>query len=167
MIEHQSGDPQESGRALGGGCELLQATDLRIAAAHASFGLPEPSVGIIPGAGSTVRLARQIPWAHAMKIFLNGEPIPAGEALAMGLISEVVPAADLLGRAEEAAARIASLAPLAVQAIKRAALETHTLPWQDAFAFETEQSANIMTTRDAREGPRAFKEKRTPDFRGE
>jgi len=155
-----------NGRALGGGTELLQATDIRIAAEHAVFALPEPKVGVVPGAGSMVRLARQLPWAHAMKILLGGEPISAAEALAMGLISEVVDAANLQARAQTYADNICRQAPLALQAIKRTALESHTLPWADAFRFEMEQAAAVMMSADAREGPRAFKEKRQPEFRG-
>jgi enoyl-CoA hydratase len=156
-----------NGRALGGGLELLQATDIRIAAEHALFALPEPKVGIVPGAGSMVRLARQLPWAHAMKILLGGEPVSAQEALQMGLISEVVPLGELQSRAEHYADNICRQAPLALQAIKRTALETHTLPWADAFQFEMEQAGMVMLSKDAREGPRAFKEKRQPEFRGE
>jgi enoyl-CoA hydratase len=156
-----------NGRALGGGTELLQATDIRIAAEHAQFALPEPKVGVVPGAGSMVRLARQLPWAHAMKVLLGGEPISAQEALAMGLVSEVVPLAQLQARAEHYAWNICRQAPLALQAIKRTALETHTLPWADAFKFEMEQAGMVMMSKDAREGPRAFKEKRPPVFRGE
>lgn len=156
-----------NGRALGGGTELLQATDIRIAADHAQFALPEPKVGVVPGAGSMVRLARQLPWAHAMKILLGGEPISAQEALVMGLVSEVVPLGELQSRAEHYAHNICQQAPLALQAIKRTALETHTLPWADAFKYEMEQAGLVMMSKDAREGPRAFKEKRQPDFRGE
>lgn len=156
-----------NGRALGGGTELLQATDIRIAAQHAQFALPEPKVGVVPGAGSMVRLARQLPWAHAMKILLGGEPISAQEALAMGLISEVVPLSELQSRAEHYAHNICLQAPLALQAIKRTALETQALPWADAFQFESEQAGTVMMSKDAREGPRAFKEKRQPEFRGE
>jgi enoyl-CoA hydratase len=156
-----------NGRALGGGTELLQATDIRIAAEHAQFALPEPKAGVVPGAGSMVRLTRQLPYAHAMKILLGGEPISAQEALAMGLVSEVVPLAQLQERAEHYADNICRQAPLALQAIKRTALDTHTLPWADAFQFEMEQAGAVMMSQDAREGPRAFKEKRTPDFKGE
>lgn len=156
-----------NGRALGGGTELLQATDIRIAAEHAQFALPEPKVGVVPGAGSMVRLARQLPWAHAMKILLGGEPVTASEALAMGLVSEVVPLAQLQSRAEHYAHNVCLQAPLALQAIKRTALETHTLPWADAFKYEMEQAGSVMMSKDAREGPRAFKEKRQPEFRGE
>jgi enoyl-CoA hydratase len=155
-----------NGRALGGGTELLQATDIRIAADHAQFALPEPKVGVVPGAGSMVRLARQLPYAHAMKILLGGEPVSAEQALAMGLVSEVVPMARLRERAEEVAQNVARQAPLALQAIKRTVLESHTLPWQDAFKVEMEQAAHVMMSQDAREGPRAFKEKREPKFTG-
>mgnify|MGYP001827479850 CR=1 FL=1 len=156
-----------NGRALGGGTEMVQATDIRIAADHAEFALPEPKVGVVPGAGSMVRLARQLPWAHAMKILLGGDPVTAQEALAMGLVSEVVPLAQLQARAEHYADNICRQAPLALQAIKRTALETHTAPWDEAFTFEMEQAAGVMMSKDAREGPRAFKEKRTPEFRGQ
>lgn len=156
-----------NGRALGGGTELLQATDIRIAAEHAIFSLPEPKVGIVPGAGSMVRLTRQLPWAHAMKILLGGEPISAHEALAMGLISEVVSAQGLRSRVQEVADNVCKQAPLALQAIKKTALETHTLPWAEAFRYEMEQSGAVMKSKDAREGPRAFKEKRHPNFVGE
>ena len=155
-----------NGRALGGGTELLQATDIRIAADHAEFALPEPKAGVVPGAGSMVRLTRQLPYAHAMKILLGGEPISALEALAMGLVSEVLPLAALQERAQRVADNICTQAPLALQAIKRTALETHTLPWADAFKFEMEQAGMVMMSKDAREGPRAFKEKRVPDFKG-
>jgi enoyl-CoA hydratase len=156
-----------NGRALGGGTELLQATDIRIAADTATFALPEPRSGVVPGAGSMVRLTRQLPYAHAMKILLGGEAISAAEALAMGLISEVVPADQLQARAQQFADNVCRQAPLALQAIKRTALETHTLPWADAFRYEMEQAGMVMMSADAREGPRAFKEKRTPKFTGE
>lgn len=156
-----------NGRALGGGCELLAATDVRIASSSALFGLPEPKIGIVPGGGSMVRLTRQIPYAHAMRLLLTGEPIDAPTALAWGLVSEVVAPQELIPRAEALAARIAANAPLALQAIKRIALESHTESWNDAFMREAQESAQVMLTRDAREGPRAFKEKRAADFQGE
>lgn len=156
-----------NGRSLGGGTELLLATDIRIAAEHAQFGLPEPKVGIVPGAGSMVRLARQLPWAHAMRILLGGEPVSAAEALSMGLVSEVVPLAQLQARAEHYAEAICAQAPLALQAIKRTALETHTLSWEDAFRFEMAQAGEVMMSADAREGTRAFRDKRAPEFKGE
>ncbi|QFU75487.1 crotonase/enoyl-CoA hydratase family protein [Halioglobus maricola] len=156
-----------NGRALGGGTELVQATDIRLAADHAQFGLPEPKLGIVPGAGSMVRLTRQLPWAHAMKILLGGAPVSAQEALAMGLVSEVLPIGELLARAEHYAEVVSAQAPLALQAIKRTALETHTQPWAEAFQFEMGQAAEVMMSKDAREGTKAFREKRTPDFKGQ
>jgi enoyl-CoA hydratase len=102
-----------------------------------------------------------------MKILLGGEPVSAQEALAMGLVSEVVPPAQLQERAAHYADNICRQAPLALQAIKRTALETHTSSWEEAFRFEMEQAGAVMMSKDAREGPRAFKEKRQPDFRGE
>ncbi|MCX7162632.1 MAG: enoyl-CoA hydratase-related protein [Rhodocyclales bacterium] len=155
-----------NGRALGGGCELLQGTDVRIAVPHAIFGLPEAKIGMIPGGGSMVRLARQISYANAMKMMLTGDPIDAPTALAWGLISEIVDKDKLLARAEELAARIAANAPLALTAIKRTVLESHTASWTDAFAIEDRESAKVVGSVDSREGPRAFKEKRTPVFTG-
>ncbi len=155
-----------NGRALGGGCEILQATDIRLAADTAIFGLPEPKSGIVPGAGSMVRLARQLPYAHAMKLLLTAEPIDASTAQQIGLISEVVPAADLRERAQALAEIVAANAPLALQAIKKTVLDSHTLPWADAFQIEMEQAGVVMMSKDAREGPRAFKEKRKPEFKG-
>ena len=99
-----------------------------------------------------VRLARQLPWAHAMKILLGGEPVSANEALSMGLISEVLAASELQERASHYADNICRQSPLALAAIKRTALDTHTLPWADAFAFEMEQAGNVMMSQDAREG---------------
>lgn len=156
-----------NGRALGGGFEMLLATDVRIAVEHAEFGVPEPRVGLVPGAGTMVRLARQIPYAHAMKLMLTGQPVSAREALAMGLISEVLAPAELLSRAEQLAELLAANAPLALQAIKQTVHASHTLPWADAFRVEMEQAGRVMMSRDAREGPRAFKQKRTPRFVGE
>lgn len=156
-----------NGRALGGGCEIAQATDIRVAAEHAIFGVPEPKRGLVPGAGSMVRLARQIGYANAMKMLLTAEPITAQEAKDVGLISEVVPAERLLERAEELAQTVAANAPLAVQAIKTTVLESHTLEWPDAFAVEAREAGAVMRSRDAREGPKAFKEKRAPEFTGE
>lgn len=156
-----------NGRALGGGCEILQATDIRIAADTAIFGLPEPKSGIVPGAGSMVRLARQLPYAHAMKLLLTGEPVDAATARDIGLISEVVPAAQLRERAEALAEIVAANAPLALQAIKKTVLDSHTLPWGDAFTLEMQQAGAVMMSRDAREGPKAFKEKRRPEFSGQ
>lgn len=156
-----------NGRALGGGCEILQATDIRLASDAAVFGLPEPKSGIVPGAGSMVRLARQLPYAHAMKLLLTAEPIDAQTAQQIGLISEVIPAAALHARAQALAEIVAGNAPLAMQAIKKTVIDSHTLPWSEAFTLEMEQAGAVMMSKDAREGPKAFKEKRKPEFTGQ
>jgi enoyl-CoA hydratase len=156
-----------NGRALGGGCEITLATDIRIAADHAIFGVPEPRSGVVPGAGTMVRLARQIPYAHAMKMMLTAQPVTAAEALSYGLVSEVVPLASLQQRAAELADVVAANAPLAMRAIKKTALDSHSWDWPEAFKLEMEQSAVVMMSQDAREGPRAFKQKRKPNFTGE
>lgn len=156
-----------NGFALAGGTEILQATDLRIAAEHAEFGLSEVMRGIIPAGGSLVRLARQIPYCKAMQILLTGDRMSADEAYRIGLINEVVPAAEVLGRAEALAARIAENGPLAVAACKEAVIRTSGLPLSDAFRIENELAGRVMRSKDAIEGPRAFMEKRKPEFRGE
>ena len=156
-----------NGFALAGGTEILQATDLRIAAQHAEFGLSEVMRGIIPAGGSLVRLARQIPYCKAMQILLTGDRMSAEEAHRIGLVNEVVPAAELLDRAEALAARIAENGPLAVAACKEAVIRTSGLPLADAFRIENELAGRIMKSKDAMEGPRAFMEKRKPQFRGE
>lgn len=156
-----------NGRALGGGTEILLLTDIRVASDHAVFALPEPRYGVVPGAGAMARLARQIPYAHAMKLMLTAAPITAGEALAYGLVSEVVPAARLLERAEELADLVCRNAPLSMGVIKRTVRETHTLDWPSAFSLEARLSAVATRSKDAREGPVAFKERREPVWRGE
>ena len=156
-----------NGYALAGGCEILQATDLRIASETASFGLSEAKRGLVPGGGSMVRLARQIPHCKAMEILLLGDRMSAWEAHRVGLINEVVAPEELLPRAEEIARRLAKNGPLALRKIKEAVLRTSGLPLEEAFAIENECSAAVMRSRDAREGPRAFMEKREPVFTGE
>lgn len=155
-----------NGVALGGGTEILQATDIRLAVPEAQFGLSEPKRGIIPAGGSLVRLARQIPWCRAMEMLLLGDPISAERAERIGLINEVFPTPDLLRRARDIADRLAENGPLALQKIKEVVARTSGLPLDDAFRIESEASREIMRTEDAREGPRAFMEKRRPAFRG-
>jgi enoyl-CoA hydratase len=155
-----------NGYALAGGCEILQATDLRIAASHASFGLSEVKRGLVPGGGSMVRLARQVPYCKAMEILLLGERIPAEEAWRIGLINEVVEPDRLLPRAEELARRLAKNGPLALRKIKEAVWRTSGVPLQQAHQIENECAAVVMSSEDAREGPRAFMEKREPVFTG-
>lgn len=156
-----------NGMALAGGCELLQATDLRIASRTARFGLSEAKRGLVPGGGSMVRLARQIPHCKAMEILLLGDPIPAEEAWRIGLVNEIVAPDAVLPRAHEIARRLARNGPLALRKIKEAVLRSSGLPLEQAYEIENECSAVVMRSQDAREGPRAFMEKREPVFRGE
>ncbi len=156
-----------NGYALAGGCEILQATDIRIASSHASFGLSEAKRGLVPGGGSMVRLPRQIPYCKAMEILLLGDRIPAEEAWRIGLINEVVEPERLMPRAEEIAGRLAKNGPLSLRQITAAVWRTSGLPLERAHQIENECSAVVMSSKDAREGPRAFMEKRDPVFTGE
>ena len=155
-----------NGYALAGGLEVLLATDIRIASPNARFGLAEVKRGLIPAAGSLVRLARQIPYAKAMEILLTGDDLSAEEAHRIGLINEIVPAADLLARATELARRIARNGPLAARKIKEAVVRTSGRPLEEGFSIENECAATVFSSEDAVEGPRAFMEKREPVFKG-
>ena len=154
------------GPAVAGGTEILQATDVRVAGESAFFGLAEVTRGLFPVGGSTVRLRRQIGYARAMEILLTGEPIRAVEAERIGLINRVVPAGQALVEAQRVAERIARNGPLAVQAIKRSVQATEGLPEEEALKVELEIGLPIFGTADAREGTRAFAEKREPRYEG-
>ena len=155
-----------NGRALGGGTEITNACDLRVAAEHATFGTPEAKVGLLPGGGSLTRLPRQVPYAKAMEILMLGDPFTAQDALEMGFVNAVVPRERLLPRALEFAERLAANGPLAIRKIKEGVLRSSGLPLDQAYQVENEVSAAVMQSKDAREGPRAFKEKRKPNFTG-
>ena len=156
-----------NGNALGGGTELTNACDLRVASENAVFGLPEAKVGLLPGGGSISRLPRQIGYAKAMEMLLIGGSFDARQALEMGLINYVVPRAELLPKAFELADALAQNGPLAVRKIKEGVVRTSGLSLERALEIENEVSVAVMTSKDAREGPRAFKEKRKPNFTGE
>jgi len=156
-----------NGDAVAGGMEILQATDIRIASEHARFGLAEAQRGLVPGGGSMTRLARQIGYAKAMEILLTGDHMDAGEAYRIGFINEIVAPEKLLERADEFATRLAKNGPLAVRKIKECVLRTSGLTINDAFAIEDAISGEVMFSKDAREGPRAYVEKREPNFVGE
>jgi len=156
-----------NGNALGGGTETANACDLRVAAEHAVFGTPEAKRGLLPGGGSISRLPRQIPYAKAMEILLIGDPITAREALEIGLLNYVVPKEKLMQKALDLASKLAENGPLAIRKIKEGVLRTSGLPLDQALQIENEVSAAVMASKDAREGPRAFKEKRKPRFIGE
>ena len=156
-----------NGVAFGGGCELALACDLRIAADHAVFALPEPSLGIIPGAGGTQRLPRVVGLGRAKELILTGARWDAGQALRYGLVSEVVPAAELLAAARRMAERILALGPLAVRLAKAALNASAQMPLAAGLVFESTAQAITFASADKSEGTTAFLEKRRPQFRGE
>ena len=153
-----------NGFCIAGGMEFLQGTDLRIAAEHATFGLGEVRWGIIPTGGSHVRLPRQIPWAMAMELLLTGQPIDAQRAYQVGLVNKVVPAAELMPAALKLAETICKNGPLAVRTAKEIAVRA--LGLESGFVLEKALGARVMSSEDAKEGPRAFAEKRKPEFKG-
>ena len=155
-----------NGYALAGGSELLQATDIRIASKTASFGLTESQRGLVPGGGSMVRLPRQIPYCKAMEILMTGEAMSAEEAHRIGFVNEVVEPDQVMPRAMEFAARLKRNGPLAVAAVKEAVLRTSGVSLEEAYGIEAEISARVIRSQDAREGPRAFMEKREPVYVG-
>lgn len=155
-----------NGACFAAGFEIMLGTDIRIAAAHASFCLPEVKRAVVPFAGSMVRLPRQVPYALAMEMMLTGDPIPAQRALALGLINEVLPPAQVLPRAMQIAARIADNGPLAVQELKRCVIACSGLPLDEGYRIENETRRIVLGSEDAREGPRAFMEKRPPKYVG-
>ena len=154
------------GPAIAGGTEILQACDIRVAGESARFGISEARWGLFPLGGSAVRLPRQIPYTVAADLLLTGRHITAAEALSIGLIGHVVPDGQALSRAMEIAELVAANGPVAVRAILRVIRETEGLPENEAFAFESKTGMAVFASEDAREGPRAFAEKRRPQFRG-
>jgi enoyl-CoA hydratase/carnithine racemase len=156
-----------NGAALGGGLELALACDLRIAAETASVGLPEVSLGIIPGGGGTQRLARLVGVARAKDLVLTGRRATAAEALAMGLVTELVSPARLLDAAVALAEGIARNAPVSLRQAKRAIDGGFHLPLEEALELENRMYQDCLGTKDRTEALRAFAEKRPPVFRGE
>jgi enoyl-CoA hydratase len=154
------------GPAVAGGTEILQACDIRVAGASARFGVSEARWGLFPLGGSAVRLTRQIPYTVAADLLLTGRHITADEALSIGLIGHVVPDGQALGKALEIAEAIAANGPLAVRAILRVIRETEGMAENEAFALEAKVGMAVFASEDAKEGPRAFAEKRRPEFRG-
>jgi enoyl-CoA hydratase len=154
------------GPAVAGGTEILQATDIRVAGASARFGVSEARWGLYPLGGSAVRLTRQIPYTVAADLLLTGRHISATEAKQIGLVGHVVPDGTALDRAREIADTIAANGPLAVQAILRTIRETEGMHEEEAFKLDAEIGAPVFSSSDAKEGPRAFAEKRKPVFTG-
>jgi enoyl-CoA hydratase len=155
-----------NGHALGGGCELALACDLRIAARSARFGQPEVNLGILPGGGGTQRLPRLVGMGRAMRLILTGEIIDAEAAERIGLVDEVVDDDALRQRTGELADRIAAHSPVALRLIKEAVRAAAEMPLSAGLAFERELFVTAFASEDRTEGVAAFLEKRTPAFRG-
>jgi enoyl-CoA hydratase len=154
------------GFARAGGTEILQGTDIRVAGENAKFGVTEVQRGLFPMAGSAVRLRRQIPYAIAAEMLLAGEDLPARRAFELGLVNHVVPDGQALAKAKQIASRIAENGPLAVKGILATLRETEAMPEAEAFGIEQKYGMQVMSSKDAAEGPRAFLEKRKPVFTG-
>ncbi|MFI1968780.1 enoyl-CoA hydratase [Streptomyces cinnamoneus] len=153
------------GPCVAGGTEILQGTDIRVAGRGATFGLFEVRRGLFPIGGSTVRLPRQIPRTHALEMLLTGRPYTADEAGRIGLVGHVVPDGTALDKALEIAELVNGNAPLAVEAVKACVLDAEGLSERDGLALELERGRPVLGTADAREGARAFAEKRPAVYR--
>ena len=155
-----------NGVAMGGGLELALACDLRIAAETATLSVPEVKWNLIPGWGGTQRLPRMIPMAKAAEMLLTGDRIDANEAYRLGIVNKVVPAAELMDAAEAMANKIAKNGPLAVRAAKEAMIRGTSMTLDEGMQLELDLVESLLDTEDAKEGPKAFAEKRKPEFKG-
>lgn len=159
-----------NGMAVGGAFELILACDMVVAANHAEFFLPEATIGIIPDAGGVIRLPRRLPRPIAMEMLLTGRRLSASEALGFGLVNRVVQPGELMGAARELAGRVLDAAPLAARTVKAVMAATDHLSVEDAYAEmrsgRIAEYARLLASEDAREGPRAFAEKRPPVWKG-
>jgi enoyl-CoA hydratase len=151
-----------NGFCTAGGLEMLQGTDIRIASENATFGIFEPKWGLFPGGGSTVKLVRQVPFSRAMELLITGRLLSAAEAHQMGLVSRVVALTDLMTEARRLAEDICACGPLAVQAIKKSVQRGLRMTMAEHLRYEEQLSSEVFMTEDAREGLRAFAEKRKP-----
>ncbi|MGW3743357.1 crotonase/enoyl-CoA hydratase family protein [Streptomyces sp. NPDC005146] len=154
------------GWALGGGFEMVLACDLIVAAEDARFGLPEVTRGLVAAAGGLGRLPRRLPYHVAARVLLTGEPLTAAEGKEYGLVNELTPPGAALDVARELAGRVARNAPLALAAVKEVLRETQGLNESDAFTHQDELTSGLFSSEDAREGARAFAEKRAPVWHG-
>jgi enoyl-CoA hydratase/carnithine racemase len=155
-----------NGFALGGGCETAMACTIRIAVETAKFGQPEVTLGLVPGGGGTQRLPRLVGKGHALQLILSGEMINAQEAYRIGLVNEIVPAADLITRAEAILKKIASNAPIAVKLALEAANKGMDTSQGEGLLLEAAYFGLCAATEDKKEGTTAFMEKRAPQFHG-
>jgi enoyl-CoA hydratase len=170
-FEHQRGPAGRArheleGNALGGGLELALCCDLRVAADRARLGLPEVRLAVTPGAGGTQRLPRVVGVARAKELILTGKVLTADEALAIGLVTEVVPAGEAVARATAIGAEIAQRGPLAVREAKRLIELAHHTDIGTGLAAELDASDRVFASEDMLEGARSFFDKREPDYRG-
>ena len=155
-----------NGSALAGGCEMMLACDLAVAAEHATFGIPEVKRGLMAAAGGLIRLPKRLPMAVALELALTGDPIDATRAFQLGLVNRVVPAASLLDEALALAEVIAANAPLAVRTSKRVMKTAAELPEAEGWAINDKAVPIVFGSSDAQEGPIAFAEKRKPNWTG-
>jgi len=155
-----------AGYALGGGCELAMMCDFILAADNARFGQPEINLGVVPGAGGTQRLTRFVGKSKAMEMVLTGRMIDAGEAERCGLVSRVVPLAELIPEAMKAARAIAGLSPVSVMMAKELVNAAYETPLAQGIALERRMFHSLFALEDQKEGMAAFVEKRKPEFRG-
>lgn len=155
-----------NGAAMGGGCEMTLLSDFAYAADAARFGLPEVTLGIMPGLGGTQLLTRSAGERRAVEILVTGRPLTAEEALAAGLVNRVVPAAELMAAVMETARRIAANAPLSVRALKHVVHEGNSMDLAAAMELELSHYNRLFKTADRREGVASFNEKRTANFQG-
>ncbi len=156
-----------NGYCIAGGLEYMLGTDIRVAAEHAEFGLQEVRWAIVPDQGAHIRLPRQIPWAWAMEMILTGRRFSAQEALQCGLINRVVPLDELMPAAHAIADQICANGPLAVRTAKEIVVRgAMGMSWEQAWSLESLLGARAFGSEDAIEGPKAFMEKRTPQFKG-
>ncbi len=156
------------GYAVAGGTEILQGTDIRVAAEDAIFGVTEARRGLFPLGGSSVRLRRQIPYTLAAEILLTGRHITAQEALSFGLVGRIVPSGEALNEARKLAATICDNGPLSIRALMRMLREVdESYSEADALVKELEIGGPVFASKDAREGPRAFAQKRKPVYTGQ
>jgi enoyl-CoA hydratase len=156
-----------NGFALGGGCELAMACTLRIAADSARLGQPEINLGLIPGYAGTQRLPRLVGKGRAMEMILTGAPVAADEAMRIGLVNRVVPAAELMAEARKLAAQLAAGAPIAMRYIVSAVNKGMEMPFAEACQYEATLFGLVASTDDMREGTKAFLEKRKAAFKGQ
>lgn len=155
-----------NGFCLAGGLEIAASCDIRVAAEHATFGVPEVTRAIIPGASGTQRLPRMLPKGIALELLITGGRFDAEWALRYGLVNHVVPADQVMAKAREIADVICQNGPLAVRAVKESALRGLEMTFEDGLKQETQFSGKVMASEDAREGPLAFAQKRKPEYKG-